>query len=191
MLPRTSKSNSTIQSDFHHLKAVFETIQNEFSLNCFTTSLYPSQSKIETSFVLLEVPDRVKLLTTLTFVESRTEVKVQTITRLCWTDLMPVISPHPHITRLMSRYFIKLNGSFRFGFFSIDPITGNISFRVNTNTHFVNNCFNPLPLKIITRINITTAYFALKFHIYKVLYMINIITCKEMNDIPQLFEKNP
>lgn len=191
MKPRKTEPKLDAPPNFHHLQAVFQNIQDQFKLQCFSTCSYPSQSKIETSFVLLEVPERAKLLTTLTFVETKTEIKVQTITRLCWTDLMPITLPHSNLIKLMSRYFIKLNGSFRYGFFVVDTATGNISFRVNTNTHFVNYCNNPLPLKIITRINITTAYFALKFHIYKILCMINILTHKEMSALPQLIEKNP
>lgn len=185
------KSVTESKANFEQMRLAFETIQQEFALNCFSTTFSPTQSKIETSFVLFEVPSRAKLFSSLTLFETKTEVKIQTCTRLTWPDLNPITLHHYHLIKLMSKYFIKLNSSFRFGYFVIDQVTGSIYFRVNTNTHIGNSCITPKPLIQAIRLNFTTAYYALKYHIYKILYMINLLSRKEVNEMPLLIEKNP
>lgn len=190
-LIRSKRATSSKQTNFEHLKRVFESIKEEFKLNCFSTKFFPVHSKIETSFVLFEIPKRAKLLTKLIILETKTEIKVQTIACLCWNDLMPITLPHTYLITLMERYFIKLNSSFRFGYFTVDTANGNISFRVNTNTIFMNYWDDPRSLQAIIKLNLSTSYHALKFHIYKILYLINIISREEMEDIPKVIKGNP
>lgn len=175
-------------ANLDRLKLLFEEIRQEFKLTAFATRTDSKKCKIETSFILFEVQDRIKLMTTLSMQETSREMKIETITKLCYPDLSPTRIDHHHLIRLMARYFIKLNGSFRFGFFAIDANNGNISFRVNSNTIIGRDSVNSHSIKVMLKINLTTAYFALKFHIYKILYMINLLTRKEVNDVSRLVE---
>ena len=186
---RNPADNRTINNN--RLQSLFESVEKEFKLENFSTKYFSAESKIETSFVLVEVPNIVKLVTTLVLRDVGSEIKIETTTRLCTTHFHPIGLSHPNLIKLMSRHFSKLNGSFRFGFFGLDILAGNIFFRVNTSARTQNVCLNPQPIKTIIRINLTTAYFAVRFHIYKILFMINMISLKEASDIFKHIETRP
>ena len=177
--------NLTARSTGHNdrLKAVFESIQQQFKLESFAQRYSSSESKIECSFVLFEVPNRAKVVTTLTLRELQAQLKIQTITRLCNPDFSLMTIPHPTLIKLMTRHFVKLNGSFRFGYFIINSQNGSISFEMNSNTYIGKGNPNLQAIHDLFKINLSTCYFANRFHIYKILQMLNIISFKELAEV--------
>ena len=74
--PSICQSNSS-----NILKSLFETVQKEFKLENLCRH-FPSESKIESSFVLFQVPNKVKLLTTLMLKETPAGLKIEMTTLL-------------------------------------------------------------------------------------------------------------
>ncbi len=178
-------------SNNDRLKAVFESIQHQFKLESFAQKFSSSESKIECSFVLFEVPRKVKLVTTLTLREIQSQLKLETITRLCNNDFTLMTIPHPTLIKLMARHFVKLNGSFRFGYFTINNQNGSVSFEMNSNTHIGKDYPNMQAINGLFKINVNTSFFALRFHIYKILQMLNIISFDELAEVFKYVETNP
>ena len=125
MNARWIDSKDRIADRNKRLQSIFETITKDFKFENFSKNISLSEGKIETSFVLFEIFNLAKLVCTLTLKENRSHVQINTTTRLCTPDFAPISLTHPNIIKLMMRYFIKLNGSFRFGYFAIDSTNGN------------------------------------------------------------------
>ena len=176
--------------DCERLAEMLRSAMKDLHISTYALEKSSLKAQIEASFVLFEVIDTASLATTIKVQENRRELTLETNTRLCHIDRTPFCLEHHHMIRLMSRYFLKLNGSFRFGFFTIDGDTGNISYRVNSNHKLVRGSYDENHLKNMLKISITTAYFALKFHIYKVLFMINAISHKDLPKVVEASNRN-
>lgn len=191
MKPRRTDSKDNTSAKHDRLRALFEFMEREFQLETLSTKFFPTHSKIETTFVMMDIQNVAKLVSTLTIKEVASQIQIKMITRLCAPDFTPIMLTHPNLTKLMMRYFIKLNGSFRLGYFAIDKSTGNIMFRVSMNSRITAYSVDPQQLKTLIRISITTASFAVRFYIYKTLYMINMLSCKEVTDLFRYVENRP
>jgi len=77
----------------------------------------------------------------------------------------------------MGRYFLKLNSAFKYGFFTINPENGQISFKVISNIE-VNQkyVFDQENFKSLVRVQMNTLSQAVKFHIVKILFLMNLIS---------------
>ena len=171
------------------LSQVFRDLQKEFHLEAFAVKTFLSEGKIETSFILFEVEGYAKLLTSLSIQEKSNQIFIQMVTYFCHPDLTPIRPQHYHFSFLLARALLKINSVLRIGYFALDRASLTISFKANSNSFISHGSTSQYQIFSLLRTQFIAAHKTISEYIYKILFLLNIFSRKDILYLPELLER--
>jgi tRNA A-37 threonylcarbamoyl transferase component Bud32 len=88
------------------------------------------------------------------------------------------------MTQLLAKYILKINSSFKYGQFAINPETGIITFKANSNFHLNwQHALEKENFKTLLRTQVNTIAQAIKFHTVKLLTLGNWLSQTQYDNI--------